>query len=404
MEKLEYRLAKSKNFQKERGLLSTRLIYEDLYDHFKRAFHAKEQGEYVVWMYGYVPSEILCAMDKIVPFGMESYVYLAGVWGDMVRYLDLADSYGFSKDCCSSIRAHIGAGISGDLPEPKLILTSSQGCEAYKAMEFLGEYLRVPIISLDAPYIITDDNVFYYISQLEGLIQSLETISGEKMDYQHLERVVKEELQGAEYAREINEMRKAVPTPMKGRDAMRGYGGVLGSTYRKDPISFPKAVHDEIKERVEKREGAVAHERYRLLWCQTPPFYTDLTGYLEEKYGAVIAFNDPHKYIWWQKGEYDQLPPLEILARRYLAEEWNGPSFRRIEVLVQSAREYKVDAVIHFNHWGCRISSNHARLLKDKVWEELGIPTLILEGDYMDMRNYNEQQLKDCIEAFLERL
>ncbi len=61
------------------------------------------------------------------------------------------------------------------------------------------------------------------------------------------------------------------------------------------------------------------------------------------------------------------------------------------------------DGAIHFNHWGCRQSCGGAQLVK-RALQAKGVPTLILDGDCVDEREYQEGQISTRLEAFLESL
>jgi len=80
-----------------------------------------------------------------------------------------------------------------------------------------------------------------------------------------------------------------------------------------------------------------------------------------------------------------------------------GPLERRIKFVTQLARDFSVDAVIHFNHWGCKQSSGAVGLIKRR-FEELRIPFLSLDGDCVDHTSSSIGQYKTRVEAFLEMI
>jgi benzoyl-CoA reductase/2-hydroxyglutaryl-CoA dehydratase subunit BcrC/BadD/HgdB len=52
----------------------------------------------------------------------------------------------------------------------------------------------------------------------------------------------------------------------------------------------------------------------------------------------------------------------------------------------------------------CRATTIGERHFKNLVQEQVKIPTMIFEGDIVDMQFYSEAQTKDRIDAFLEML
>ncbi len=403
VKKLEDRVARSKDFTPDKGLVSTAIGYRLQLETFQKLFGPRKPGEVLAWSNSYHPTTIYDAFDNLIVFPMTGYSYYMGAKRDIAKYIELAESTGFSVDVCSSIRAEVGVALSGELPKPDLLITNSEVCDGYGPWQYVAEHYGIPIFQIDTPYQESDTTIAYMIKEYKRFIAFLEDMTGERLEMEKLDRIFREDLMAAEYNREINELRKTIPTPMKGRDAMRLLGGGQNRGSAKY-ISYLKALVEELRGRVEKGEGAVPGEKYRLLWCQTPPFYVDLTTWMEEKYGAVVAFNDPHKEVWWEPGAYDDMPVLEAIARQYLTDPWNGSSEHRINALVRNAKEYSVHAAVHFNQWGCRVSAGHARMFADRLEKEVGVPTLILDGDYMDFRNYSDSQVKTRLGTFLEIL
>lgn len=98
-----------------------------------------------------------------------------------------------------------------------------------------------------------------------------------------------------------------------------------------------------------------------------------------------------------------ELEPLERIAQGHMrAANWYGPIERRMQWVLEMCRDFKVDACVHFSQWGCRCTNPAASLVRDGLQKELGIPTLILEGDYMDARNYNQAEYEETLEQFVK--
>jgi benzoyl-CoA reductase/2-hydroxyglutaryl-CoA dehydratase subunit BcrC/BadD/HgdB len=167
-------------------------------------------------------------------------------------------------------------------------------------------------------------------------------------------------------------------------------------------IAWVQMMRDELKARVDKGEGAVKGEKHRILWLQTAPLFLDVTKMLEDEFQAAIVLSELDDV--GRRGEIQQEDPIEALARSALVISWNGLAQNRVNRVLHLAEEFKVDACIHFSQWGCKVASNSAGVIKDALEKELGIPTLILTGDYMDVRNYSENTYRTQFESLMEML
>ena len=202
---------------------------------------------------------------------------------------------------------------------------------------------------------------------------------------------------------EIQELRTAVPSPIRGRDALRipGIAGRAGQDDR--ALAWIKMARDELKERVEKGEGAVKDEKHRILWLHTAPLFKDVTKILEDEFQASVVVSELDDVgLRGDRNEKDG--PIEAMARANLQFSWNGLAQNRVDRVLELAQEIKADACIAFSQWGCKVASNATSPVKDALENELGIPTLILKGDYMDARNYSEADDRSQFEALMEML
>jgi len=91
------------------------------------------------------------------------------------------------------------------------------------------------------------------------------------------------------------------------------------------------------------------------------------------------------------------------LAKHHVKHPLVGPVERRLEILVQLARVYRVDGAINPAHWGCRQSSG-IRLLFNDYLRSAGVSVLHLDVDCVDERNFSEGQIMTRLEAFMEML
>jgi benzoyl-CoA reductase/2-hydroxyglutaryl-CoA dehydratase subunit BcrC/BadD/HgdB len=399
VDKFAKRIQKLSQNPSATGLQSTKLAYEMIRDYYHHIAHSKTAQEPLIIHDGFVPAEILDAMDiKVLNLEFLAYHCVQA----SPYYIDLAEKAGVSSDTCSSCRCEIGIVLDGSLPQPDFIIFETGTCEnQFKTNAFLADYFHCPLFALNTPYYLDQSSVKSYVKELQELINFLEEITRKKLNYDRLQETSLRFRRAYASMRELNELRKAIPCPIRGRDALRNIGIVMHAGHDLRTVEYFEGVCEEVRRRVNRGEGVVPEERYRLLWCHTAPLFTDIFTFLEEEYGAVVVF-DELSYVAPPADE--SLGLLESIAFEKIQYSWNGPAERRLQILLKIAEEYKIDAAIHFSQWGCQIADGSAKMIRDTLEERLGIPTLILEGDYMDYRINSEEQIKAKLAAFMDIL
>ncbi|MFQ5758988.1 MAG: 2-hydroxyacyl-CoA dehydratase subunit D, partial [Candidatus Bathyarchaeia archaeon] len=200
---------------------------------------------------------------------------------------------------------------------------------------------------------------------------------------------------------EIQDYRKAIPTPMGARDAFSAVFFMLCIPGSEMAVEFYERLLDELKERVENKIGIIENERYRLIWDNLPMWFNlSFFDYLNSLGAVVVA--ETFSHVW--AGDLDVSKPLESLARKYLPNFANAVVERRIDLILRLVRDWSVDGVVLPTNWGCRMMSIGMTVVKGVVYDRLGVPSLIIDVDSSDWRNYNEAHVKAEIEAFVEML
>ncbi len=385
------------------------ICYEILADYFRKAQRAKEEGKYLVGHTTSVPPEVFYAMD-IVPLQLESMATLAA---QIVMRLEdsfsAARAFGLAPEVCSCHRLIAGQAILGWLPRPDAIVWSNQVCDnTAKSGNLLVELYGCPGFFLERPYRYTERGVQYFSQELEELIYFLEELTGRKMDRDRFAEVMEHSRRLLELDREIRELRKAVPSPWRGLWFIHMMGTELYMAGTPEAVTHFEAMRDEIREKVERGEGHIPEERYRVLTLFLPPAYSwTLLGWMERKHGAV-SVAEPY-FSYRGGGDIDPAKPLESLARKSfycpICRPMHGPVEDGIlHDAVRDAIDYKAEGAVYFAHIGCRQTDACIRILKDALLEEAGIPTLILDMDLYDPTYVPEDQLKDKLEEFFELL
>jgi len=76
----------------------------------------------------------------------------------------------------------------------------------------------------------------------------------------------------------------------------------------------------------------------------------------------------------------------------------------RVKEFAKAAEEYKVDGIVLHNNMSCRPNTCTFYDLKRRLQEDYDMPCLIIDSDQNDVRKFNETQVTNKIESFIEIL
>jgi benzoyl-CoA reductase/2-hydroxyglutaryl-CoA dehydratase subunit BcrC/BadD/HgdB len=400
----------------ERLLQTTRGFYRNYVKKFYEDAHrAKAEKRPVAWVTSTFPVEILQAMD-IFPVWPENYASICAARQISVRLCEAFERQGFSRDLCSYARCVLGSLFDtrdlpeGGLPIPDFLVASTGACDTHmKWFQVASRMLKCPFFLLDAPYDISgadsenleSHHIEQYVSQLEELIMFLEKQTGTKLDKKKLQETMKLSDRTSMLWNQIQDYRKTIPTPMDARDAFSAVFFMLCIPGTNMAVDFYERLCEEVKERVKNKVGVVADERYRLIWDNLPLWFNlQIFEYLNSLGAVVVA--ETFSHVWM--GRLTPSKPLESLARKYLPNFANASIDRKVNMVIELVKDFSADGVILPANWGCRMMSVNESIVKEAVYEKLGVPSLILDVDSSDWRSYNEAQVKTKIEGFLEIL
>ena len=417
---------------------------------------AKQEGKKLA--YAFICSsydEIIRAMD-IVPVWTENYAGICAVKRDVNRFLERAESLGFSRSLCTYALCGLGFDHMreelGDMPpnapwggqaRPDVMLSSGQIlCDPRNkwyqaAQQFMPD---VPIYNVGLPWPMYEDDmdvadvadyyIAYIIRELRGLVEFLEEQTGKKMDYDRLSEIVDLGERTWDLMWETYELRRAVPTPMDTGDAMNTMVPEAFMMGTQEAYNFYLDLNKELKEKIARKEGVVKEEKYRLLWGGGLPSWFALTdfNYFNSK-GAVFPAETTYRLI--EPIVRLDIPetmkdPIERLAWRWLRywTYWFDKAKKRpgsepdVERLIQYIEDYQIDGIVMHEAFSCR--TWHLGLIWQlnqlkKIYRPIPIlhlgkkvnretPSLILESDIVDMSSYSEPETRSKIDTFIETL
>jgi len=93
---------------------------------------------------------------------------------------------------------------------------------------------------------------------------------------------------------------------------------------------------------------------------------------------------------------------FESMAIAYSNVHLNISIDRMFEKMKNLIKKYDVDGVVMHSNRSCKPYSFVQYDLQKMIRDRLNIPTLILEADMVDERNFSESQVESRIDAFME--
>ena len=401
------RLIKQMNQARPDARKSDVLYYDMLQSYYNRLLNAHNENKLIAAHTDFFPAEVIYAMD-IVPMHTEVTTWMMVLFtGEIEDILSASAELGMVPEICTPHRGISGAYTTGALPKPDIMLWSNLVCDnTAKCGELIIDIAGCPGFFLDHPFKNSDDEIKYLVGELADMVGLLEQHSGNKMNWDRFSEIIARMDHQISLIREINELRKAVPTPF----SPMGFLQLLTTDYlfpgQPEAIAYLEALRDELSEMVKSGKGAVPNERFRLMTFFLPPMH--MMGFLDrlaEKHGAV-SVTEPF-FTFWGEGHLDPEKPLESVAgKSYMIPEMRmfGPlDDRAISSITSCARQYKVDGAVYYANVGCRHTCATIKLFKD-VLEEIDIPMLTVDCDVVDPTITAEEEVQDKLEQFFELL
>lgn len=404
---------------------------------------AKSEGKKVAYAFIFdAHDEIMRAMD-IVPAWGESFSGICAAKRVAHTYLQKAEVEGLSRHLCTYATCNLGFDIlreelGGEMPpdapwggigRPDMILGSAQqACDPrFKWPQAARHYLQdIPVFVgglYGPPWDPKIDHrtqeryyVEYITKELRACVRFCEKVTGRKMDWDRLEAVVDLSDRTWDLFIKTYELRKAIPTPMDTGDAMNTMVPFAFNLGTQEAYDFYLDLYNELKDRVDRKEGVVEQEKYRLIWAAGLPSWYALSDfqYFNSK-GAVFPVETTYRNA--ELLERLDLPktsdPLEHIAWRWVRfkTHWYDKARQRpgtipaVERIIQYIKEYKLDGAVFHLAFSCRSEHTGIKFQADILRKVYGdIPILMLEGDIVDIASYDEIDTHNRIDAFMETI
>ncbi|NIM16173.1 MAG: hypothetical protein GTO45_29565 [Candidatus Aminicenantes bacterium] len=363
----------------------------------------------------FVPKEVVTASGA----AHVELPWLAKLYGCKEDQLEAAEKHipHSSEEFCTLCRWNFMTGLADPHPKISQVIGITTCAPLIKVVTMLPrvdpEFPPLHVMNLPRR-LDNEDDMENWFTEVKILMKLVEEVTEKKISNDDLEREIKRENRLRSLLREILEIRRTDPIPIKSSQAslVADLQFVLDSQKLIDSL---EELNVELKQRKRNGINVYPSEAPRLLLTgptlhdhpQMPgtvhePFIIKL---IEELGGAPVA-EDFCAGIrsFWATIPYAE-DPLRQIANHYanvINCACQTPNQRRIDQCISAALGANVDGVIYINLRTCKIFGAEVKKLQE-VFEKLGIPFTSIERTG-DPESEQVEQLKNRIEPFIQTL
>jgi len=407
------------------------------------ALQAQEEGRPTAWsMVTWWQGEIIAKAMGVELVFPENYGAFCASVRQAEPHLEIAESEGFPSTLCGYARNCFGYAKrladndmippkdapGGGLARPVFLLSSGTACDArYKWFQALGRYLdNAPVWTLDLPQGGTREfflpgnkerAIRFMVEHLRAYVDFLENLLGKRLDYDLLSEMVDTAHKTLQVAYEVDLLRKACPSPMVAQDFWAVMVPHFYLPYDPEALAFYRRVYDEVKSKVENKVAAVPNETYRMMFAELPPWHSlGFFDELAERFGIAMVIESwsYHSIVPIPEEELHGVSdPLEMIARmsfrkwtefNEVALEYDTEPGFFMGGYIQYAEDYKTDGLLCHPLMSCRPATYTLLHAKNVLEEKMKVPGVVVEGDIVDLRVFNQEEAFSKIEAFMETM
>jgi len=312
------------------------------------------------------------------------------------------------RNTCALIKSSFGFKVSRTCPylQASDFVIGETTCDGKKKMyEILGEYH--PTYVMEVPQKKTPLGRELFLEELRGLRGKLEQETGVVITGDKLAEATSLVDGKRRALQRLLNARKARPAPISGLDALL----VTQISFFDDAARFTEKVNalcDELEERIARDEGPFPADAPRVLLSGCPMAIPNwkLHRIIEDS-GAVVVGEEScvgTRYFGNLTGKNDGRleSQLKAIADRQLETHCAcfTPNNERLEDVLELARGWSADGVVHYTLQFCHTYANEAVKVERALVRE-NVPLLRIETDYSDE---DVGQLKTRVDAFLEMI
>lgn len=390
---------------------------EQLRNVMKGYFRDLDKAEKVAWCTSVGPAELLRSFGFEVYFP-ENHGALLGATRKAIDYIPAAVNCGYSGHICSYTTSDIGAFLSNEtplrehygmkgVPEPDIIVYNTNQCrEVEDWFTFFGKRFDCPVVGIQPPRHldeVTDAETDLVIEQFKRIIPACEKASGRKFDGAAFAECIRLSKEATLLWQKVLRTASGIPSPLTFFDATIHMGPIVVLRGTQTAWDYYALLLKELEGKSASGIAAVPGETIRIFWEGMPIWgkLRYLSDLFLQNHAAVVASTYCSSWIF---DAFDEKDPFRSSALAYTQIFINRSEKAKMKMLGAWCREYKIDGIVFHDAKTCFNNSNTRFGMPGRVKDELGIPTLVIEGDLCDLRFFSEGQSTTKIETFIEQI
>jgi benzoyl-CoA reductase/2-hydroxyglutaryl-CoA dehydratase subunit BcrC/BadD/HgdB len=391
-----------------RQLESNNLLQQIMFQYMLEGHQASEEKR-LAWVTSGFPVEIPVAMRVGVSYP-EQYGAVVGSQKVGPEVCGFAEEIGYSQELCSYARSGIGSVEKPEqspmegLPTPQALLAANNICgTVLRWYDAVSEQTGAPVFLFDTPPLDDEQpehHKEYVRHGVNRLVDFLATTFNTTLTEERMHEVADYSTKALELWNKSLIACKNTPSPLNCADRFLAMAPVVSMRGTELIIDFYQTLYDEVEMRVKEGLGAIRDEKIRLLWDNIPPWHSIFRFFNGLAKRGVVFPADTYTHAWSGKIEGDNLfeSVVSIYSNVYLNRGLNA----KIDKMCELIKDYNLDGFVMFSVRSCKRYSLGQLVSKEIVTERTGVPGVVIEGDMVDSRVFNEAQIQTRIDALLE--
>ncbi len=375
-----------------------------------------DEGRPLVSNFPFFTPEIFLSMglvpclSEVIPF-----VTAIALTDGVIQELDEAERDGLPAHVCGFQKVPMKAIEKGLLPKPDLFITNTAPCDSSNIMyQFINKRLNVPVVMVDSPYYNNTKAFKYYFTEFKKMVEKLEKMTGCTLDEDRLRRHVIMGNEQLKYMYGLQELRKHIPCPDPGMHRVLDTVAVMMAGMNEKLVEYMRICYEEAKQRVEQGTTFLPEEKkeIRTLWSYSHlPNFLSLPSWLEDEFGSTFL-ECSLSILPAENVGYVDTASVESMLEGLAWRSFHFPMHRNVmghtdvhvNDMLTVARAYHAQAALFGGNHTCKYAWTLPKIMSDVLEEELGIPSVTYEVDYIDARFAPHPSIRATLTEFFQTL